>query len=83
MARGKCGKIIIRDELSAKIILARLVWKDKGQFRAYECNLCWGHVWHVTSQEPDPGRNEKKTGSSAPQSIDEESSLAIGYCSTT
>lgn len=75
MARGKCGKIMIRDELSAKIILARLVWKDKGQFRAYECNLCYGGVWHVTSQEQ---RTEKKTGSIDPQSIDGEISLAIG-----
>jgi hypothetical protein len=74
MARGKCGKIIIPDALGAKIVLARLVWKDKGQFRAYECDICYGHIWHVTSQEQ---RTEKKTGSSAPQSIDEESSRAI------
>lgn len=75
MARGKCGKIIIRDELSAKILLARLVWRDKGQFRTYECNICYGQVWHVTSQEQ---KTEKKTGKRDPQSIDEEPSLAIG-----
>jgi hypothetical protein len=78
MARGRCGKVIIPNELDAKIILARLVWKDKGQSRAYECKICWGHIWHVTSQDPDPDRNEKKTGSNDPQSIDAESSLAIG-----
>lgn len=78
MARGRCGKIMIPDELGAKIILARLVWKDKGQARAYKCNLCFGEVWHITSQPPEPGRSEKRTGSIDPQSIDEESSLAIG-----
>lgn len=75
MARGKCGKVIIRTELDAKIILARLVWRDQGAFRAYECNICYGNVWHVTSQEQ---RTEKKTRMIAPRSIDEESSLAIG-----
>lgn len=75
MARGKCGKIIIRDELDAKIILARLVWKDKGQSRAYECSVCYGHIWHVTSQEQE---TEKKTGKRNPQSIDEEARCAIG-----
>lgn len=78
MARGRCGKIIIRDELGAKIALARLVWKDKGQSRAYECKICYGHIWHVTSQDPDPDRSQRETGISDPQSIDEESSLAIG-----
>lgn len=75
MARGKCGKIILRDELSAKILLARLVWKDTGAFRAYECNICRKGVWHVTSQKQ---RTEKRTGKRDPQSIDGESSLAIG-----
>jgi len=73
--RGRCGKVIFFTEIDAKIALARMVWKDKGARRVQECTICYGHVWHLTSQEQ---KTEKKTGSNDPQSIDGESSLAIG-----
>lgn len=76
--RGRCGKLLYRDEIAAKFALANLQRRDKGETRIYKCNICFGQVWHVTAQPPDPGRSEKRTGSIAPQSIDEESSLAIG-----
>lgn len=69
--RGRCGKISYRDEIAAKFILAQL---DRGESRIYECNICFGHIYHITSQEQ---RTEKKTGSIAPQSIDAESSRNI------
>lgn len=75
--RGKCGKVLFFSKLDADIALARMVWKDRGQKRVQGCNICFGDVYHVTSQDPDPGRNEKRTGSIAPQSIDAESSRAI------
>lgn len=37
------------NELEAKIVLAKLKWKDKGQKRVYRCHMCKGY--HLTSQE--------------------------------
>lgn len=47
----KCrtGKVAFRDELAAKIALARRVWKDKGERRTYKCKFC--NHYHLTSQE--------------------------------
>lgn len=73
MAKGKCGKVIYRTELDAKIALARLVWKDKGQRRVQPCNICRGRVYHLTSQE----RRSEPT-KRIPQSIDGNLSRAIG-----
>jgi hypothetical protein len=75
--RGRCGKVLFFSKLDADIVLARLVWKDTGQKRVQHCNICYGDVWHITSQDEDPGRSEKRTGSITPQSIDAESSRAI------
>lgn len=69
--RGKCGKVLYRDEIAAKLALAELQRRDKGEQRIYRCNICSGAPWHLTGQE-------KRTGSSDPRSIDAESSLAIG-----
>ena len=54
---SKCkttGKVKYRNELDAKIALARLVWKDKGQQRAYFCPDC--KTWHLTHKRKG-GRN--------------------------
>lgn len=72
--RGKCGKAIYWDEISAKFDLARRQAKDNNEIRVRQCNICFGHVFHLTSQ---PQRTEKKTGMRDPQSIDAESSRAI------
>lgn len=45
----RTGKMRYRDELDAKIALARVRWKDRGEKRCYRCPLCRG--WHLTSQE--------------------------------
>lgn len=49
--RGKCGKILYRDEIAAKLALAETLYRGRGENRIYECNICYGHVWHVTSHE--------------------------------
>lgn len=43
---NRTGKVIFKTELDAKIALAKRVWKDKGEQRAYPC----GTHWHLTSQ---------------------------------
>lgn len=51
-ARCRSRKRRFRTELDAKIVLARLVWKDtakRRESRVYRCLLCGG--WHLTSQE--------------------------------
>lgn len=70
--RGKCGKAIYWDDISAKLDLARWQRKDGEEIRVQRCNICWGQVFHLTSQ---PRRAQ--TGMSDPQSIDAESSRAI------
>jgi len=54
--KKKCarGKVIFRTELDAKIALSSRVWRDKGEKRAYKCEL--GDHWHLSSQDADPGR---------------------------
>lgn len=47
-------KIIYRDELAAKMALARLVWKDHGEKRIYPC----GNHFHTTSKRRG-GRNRR------------------------
>jgi hypothetical protein len=49
---SKCpttGKFQFRDELAAKIALAKRSRQDKGERRAYRCEFC--HRWHLTSKE--------------------------------
>lgn len=43
------GKVIFKDELAAKLALARRVWKDKGEVRHYYCSHC--KSYHLTSQK--------------------------------
>jgi hypothetical protein len=76
--RGKCGKIMYFTELDAKIDLARLQRRDLDVRRVQPCNICWGEVFHLTKQDQKTEPRKKKTGSSAPQSIDGESFQAIG-----
>lgn len=45
----RCRKVRYRTQLDAKIVLARLTWKDRDERRAYPCQRCRG--WHLTSQE--------------------------------
>ncbi len=48
----KCGKSQFRDEISAKIAMAKIAVKStelKIPTRAYRCPMC--HYWHLTSQE--------------------------------
>lgn len=47
--RCPTGKRALRTELDAKIALAEVRWRDKGQQRYYRCGLC--KTWHLTSQE--------------------------------
>jgi hypothetical protein len=75
--RGKCGKVLFFSKLDAEITLARLVWRDKGQARVHYCNICFGDVYHITSQGEEPDRKSRETGANDPQSIDAESSRAI------
>ncbi len=51
-----CGKDHKRrfTELEAKLALLRNQRKDRGEKRAYKCNICGD--WHLTSQDPDQGR---------------------------
>ena len=57
MARvcNKTGKVIFPTELDAKIVLARRVWKDKGEVRYYPC----GKHFHLTSLEENRGMSIK------------------------
>lgn len=45
----KTRKVSYHTELDAKIALAELKHKDKGQQRCYRCSFC--RRWHLTSQE--------------------------------
>lgn len=49
MSKCKTGKRRFRDELDAKIVLAKVSWKDREEKRTYRCGMCGG--WHLTSQE--------------------------------
>ena len=71
MPRGKCGKKMFRSELDAKIVLGlRGRRGNRQEQRVYKCTICWGEVWHTTSQK-------KRDTDRIPQSIDAESSRAI------
>jgi len=52
----KTNKVKYRDELDAKIALARLVWRDKGQTRVYFCPYCKN--WHLTHKKVRGGKNQ-------------------------
>lgn len=49
MTKCRTTKKRFRDELSARIALSRMVWRDSGEKRIYECPFCKG--FHMTSQE--------------------------------
>ncbi len=49
MMRRRCVKVRFRTELDAKIALAAVLRRDKGEKRIYRCPRCKG--WHLTSQE--------------------------------
>lgn len=44
---NKTGLIIFPDELEAKIVLARRVWKDKGEKRTFPC----GNHFHLSADD--------------------------------
>lgn len=67
--RGKCGKVLFFTELDAKIVLADMQRRGKEAKRVQECNICYGDVYHITSQDQ---RTKKRTRKRTPQSIDEE-----------
>lgn len=46
--RCRGQKVIFHTELDAKIALAKRVGSDKGEVRAYKCEI--GNHWHLTSQ---------------------------------
>jgi hypothetical protein len=58
MAESSCptGKIRYRDELAARIALAKLQRADRGQRRAYRCPPCRG--WHLTSMGEKGGGDD-------------------------
>lgn len=70
--RGKCGKAIYWDIISAKLDLARWRSKDGEVMRVQRCNICWGEVFHLTKQERRSDQPDR-----IPQSIDAESTRAI------
>jgi hypothetical protein len=72
LLRGKCGKVIYRTELDAKLALLNRQNRDKGQLRIHRCNVCKGKVYHLTSQ-----RRKRAEGKRDPQDIDGESRPAI------
>lgn len=52
MAKKYCPethKVAFRDELDAKMALARRIRNDKGEVRVYQCPFC--HKFHLTSQK--------------------------------
>jgi len=72
LVRGKCGKVIYRTELDAKIALADNQRRDKGPVRIHRCNVCAGKVYHLTSE-----RRKRAEGKRNPRDIDGESRPAI------
>jgi nitrate/TMAO reductase-like tetraheme cytochrome c subunit len=75
--RGKCGKVLYFTELDAKIALAKLQWKDRGEKRVQPCNICHGEVFHLTKQDQKTQPRDRRKGMSDSRSIDGESSRAI------
>lgn len=54
---AQCPKVRYGDELAAKLALAKIQAEDQpghAERRPFACPRCRG--WHLTSQEPDPGR---------------------------
>jgi hypothetical protein len=46
---ARANKVSFPSELEAKIVLARRVWKDKGEVRYYRCPHT--NHYHLTSKE--------------------------------
>ena len=57
----KTGKVTFHDELSAKIALARRVWKDKGEQRYYPCTVGKETHYHLTSLQENKGKSQLTT----------------------
>lgn len=72
LVRGKCGKVMYRTEIDAKIALMNRRDRDKGQVRIYPCPKCPGRVFHLTSE-----KRKRAEGKRNPRDIDGEARPAI------